>query len=187
MGEAPHGRATAVATGIKRALPDRIVFSYQGDGDIAAIGTAETIHAANRGEKITVIFVNNGTYGMTGGQMAPTTIIGQRSTTTPGGRNLDRDGAPIDLSEMLAISNGSVYIERTAVDSTRNIIRTKKAITKALRVQMEGLGFSLVEILSPCPTNLKMSPVQASKWISSSITTYFPLKVIKDETGKLTV
>jgi len=185
MGEAPHGRATAVATGIKRALPDRIVFSYQGDGDIAAIGTAETIHAANRGEKITVIFVNNGTYGMTGGQMAPTTIIGQRSTTTPGGRNLDRDGAPIDLSEMLAISNGSVYIERTAVDSTRNIIRTKKAITKALRVQMEGLGFSLVEILSPCPTNLKMSPVQASKWISSSITTYFPLKVIKDKVGRL--
>jgi 2-oxoglutarate ferredoxin oxidoreductase subunit beta len=185
MGEAPHGRATAVATGIKRALPDRIVFSYQGDGDIAAIGTAETIHAANRGEKITVIFVNNGVYGMTGGQMAPTTIIGQRSTTTPGGRNLDRDGAPIDLSEMLAISNGSVYIERTAVDSTRNIIRTKKAITKALRVQMEGLGFSLVEILSPCPTNLKMSPVQASKWISSSITTYFPLKVIKDKVGRL--
>jgi 2-oxoglutarate ferredoxin oxidoreductase subunit beta len=185
MGEAPHGRATAVATGIKRALPDRIVFSYQGDGDIAAIGTAETIHAANRGEKITVIFVNNGTYGMTGGQMAPTTIIGQRSTTTPGGRNLDRDGAPIDLSEMLAISNGSVYIERTAVDSTRNIIRTKKATTKALRVQMEGLGFSLVEILSPCPTNLKMSPVQASKWISSSITTYFPLKVIKDKVGRL--
>ena len=185
MGEAPHGRATAVATGIKRALPDRIVLSYQGDGDIAAIGTAETIHAANRGERITGIFVNNGTYGMTGGQMAPTTIIGQRSTTTPGGRNLDRDGAPIDLSEMLAISNGSVYIERTAVDSTKNIIRTKKAITKAFRVQMEDLGFSLVEILSPCPTNMKMSPVQANEWVSSKMTTYFPLKVIKDKVGAL--
>jgi 2-oxoglutarate ferredoxin oxidoreductase subunit beta len=185
MGEAPHGRGAAVATGLKRALPDRIVFSYQGDGDIAAIGTAETIHAANRGEKITLIFVNNGVYGMTGGQMAPTTIIGQNSTTTPGGRNPDRDGAPIDLSEMLAITDGSVYIERTAVDSPKNIIKTKKAITKSFRVQMAGLGFSLVEILSPCPTNLKMSPVQASKWIDSTMTTCFPLKVIKDTVGKL--
>ena len=185
MGEAPHGRGAAVATGLKRALPDRIVFSYQGDGDIAAIGTAETIHAANRGEKITIIFVNNGVYGMTGGQMAPTTIIGQNSTTTPGGRNPDRDGAPIDLSEMLAITDGSVYIERTAVDSPKNIIKTKKAITKSFRVQMAGLGFSLVEILSPCPTNLKMSPVQANKWIDSTMTTYFPLKVIKDKVGKL--
>ncbi len=185
MGEAPHGRGAAVATGLKRALPDRIVFTYQGDGDIAAIGTAETIHAANRGEKITVIFVNNGVYGMTGGQMAPTTIIGQVSTTTPGGRDPDRDGAPIDLSEMLAITNGSVYIERTAVDSPKNIIRTKKAIKKAFRVQMAGLGFSLVEVLSPCPTNLKMSPVQANKWIASTMTTYYPLKVIKDKVGKL--
>ena len=185
MGEAPHGRGAAVATGLKRALPDRIVFSYQGDGDIAAIGTAETIHAANRGEKITIIFVNNGVYGMTGGQMAPTTIIGQNSTTTPGGRNPDRDGAPIDLSEMLAITDGSVYIERTAVDSPKNIIKTKKAITKSFRVQMAGLGFSLVEILSPCPTNLKMSPVQANKWIDSTMTTCFPLKVIKDKVGKL--
>ena len=185
MGEAPHGRAAAVATGVKRALPDRIIFTYQGDGDIAAIGTAETIHAANRGEKITVIFVNNGVYGMTGGQMAPTTIIGQNSTTTPGGRNPDRDGLPIDLSEMLAIANGSVYIERTSVDSPKNINKSKKAIKKAFRVQMEGLGFSLVEILSPCPTNLKMSPVEASKWVDSTVKTYFPLKVIKDKTGKL--
>ncbi len=187
MGEAPHGRGAAVATGLKRALPDRVVFTYQGDGDIAAIGTAETIHAANRGEKITAIFVNNGVYGMTGGQMAPTTIVGQITTTTPGGRNPDRDGIPIDLSEMLALTNGSVYIERTSVDSPKNIIKTKKAIKKAFQVQMAGLGFSLVEILSPCPTNLKMSPVQASKWISSTMTTHFPLKVIKDETGKLTV
>jgi len=185
MGEAPHGRGAAVATGLKRALPDRIIFSYQGDGDIAAIGTAETIHAANRSEKFTTIFVNNGVYGMTGGQMAPTTIIGQVTTTTPGGRNLDRDGGPIDLSEMLAIANGSVYIERTAVDSPKNIIHTKKAITKAFKVQMAGLGFSLVEILSPCPTNLKLQPVQANKWIGTTMTTYFPLKVIKDTVGKI--
>ena len=184
IGESPHGRGAAVATGLKRALPDRIVFTYQGDGDIAAIGTAETIHAANRGENITVIFVNNGVYGMTGGQMAPTTIIGQISTTTPGGRNEKRDGAPIDLSEMLALTNGTVYIERTAVDTPKNIIRTKKAIKKAFRVQMAGLGFSLVEVLSACPTNLKLSPVQANEWIGSTMTTYFPLKVIKDKVGK---
>ena len=185
IGESPHGRGAAVATGLKRALPDRIVFTYQGDGDIAAIGTAETIHAANRGENITVIFVNNGVYGMTGGQMAPTTIIGQISTTTPGGRNEKRDGAPIDLSEMLALTNGTVYIERTAVDTPKNIIRTKKAIKKAFKVQMTGLGFSLVEVLSPCPTNLKLSPVQANEWIGSTMTNYFPLKVIKDKVGKL--
>ena len=174
-----------MATGLKRSLPDRIVFTYQGDGDIAAIGTAETIHAANRAENITVVFINNGVYGMTGGQMAPTTIIGQISSTTPGGRNKDRDGVPIDLSEMLAITDGSVYIERTAVDNPKNIVRTKKAITKAFKVQMAGLGFSLVEVLSPCPTNLKLSPVQASEWISSTMTTYFPLKIIKDTVGKL--
>ena len=185
MGEAPHGRGAAVATGLKRALPDRLVFSYQGDGDIAAIGTAETIHAANRGEKITVIFVNNGVYGMTGGQMAPTTIVGQNSTTTPGGRDAHRDGQPIDLSEMLAITGGAVYIERTAVDSPKNIVKTKKAITKAFRVQMADLGFSLVEILSPCPTNLKMTPVQAQQWIGDSMASHFPLKVIKDTVGKL--
>jgi len=183
MGEAPHGRGAAVATGIKRALPDRIVFSYQGDGDIAAIGTAETIHAANRGERITVIFVNNGVYGMTGGQMAPTTIVGQVSTTTPGGRNTNRDGAPIDLSQMLAITNGSVYIERTAVNTPKNIARTKRAIHKAFQVQMQDLGFSLVEILSACPTNWKMPPLQANEWIGSEMTKIFPLKVIKDTTA----
>lgn len=184
MGEAAHGRGAAVATGIKRTLPDRIVFTYQGDGDIAAIGTAETIHAANRGEKVTVIFVNNGVYGMTGGQMAPTTLPGQNSTTTPGGRDLARDGAPLDLSQMLAIAKGSVYIERTAVNSPKNIIRTKRALTKAFRTQMEGLGFSLVEILSPCPTNWKMSPVDAAKWVEETVMETFPLKVIKDEVGK---
>ncbi|MBN1277817.1 MAG: 2-oxoglutarate oxidoreductase [Deltaproteobacteria bacterium] len=184
MGEAPHGRAAAVATGIKRMLPDRIVFSYQGDGDIAAIGTAETIHAANRGENVTVIFVNNGVYGMTGGQMAPTTISGQNSTTTPGGRDTSRDGFPIDLSQMLAIANGSAYIERTSVTSPKNIRQTKRAITKAFKTQMDGLGFSLVEILSPCPTNWKLSPVDSCKWIEEVVTKTYPLKVIKDITGK---
>lgn len=181
MGESPHGRGAAVATGIKRILPDRIVFSYQGDGDIAAIGTAETIHAANRGENITTIFVNNGVYGMTGGQMAPTTLAGQNSTTTPGGRDVKRDGFPLDLSEMLAIARGSVYIERTAVNSPKNIMRTKRAITKAFKAQMDGLGFSLVEILSPCPTNWKLSSVDACKWVEESMVKTFPLKVIKDE------
>ena len=185
MGEAPHGRGAAVATGIKRALPDKIVFSYQGDGDIAAIGTAETIHAANRGEVITTIFVNNGVYGMTGGQMAPTTVIGQNSTTTPGGRSLHRDGMPIDLSEMLSIANGSVYIERAAVNSPTNIMHTKKAIKKAFKVQMEGLGFSLIEVLSACPTNLKMTPVNANKWIDTNMKKNFPLKVIKDTTSNI--
>jgi len=183
MGEAPHGRGAALATGLKRILPDKIVFSYQGDGDIAAIGTAETIHAANRGENITVIFVNNNCYGMTGGQMAPTTLLGQNSTTTPGGRDKNRDGTPIDLSEMLAITRGAVYIERTAVNSIKNIRKTKKAITKAFKIQMAGLGFSLVEILSPCPTNWKMSPVDACRWIDDSVMQTFPLKVIKDETS----
>ncbi len=183
MGEAPHGRGPALATGIKRILPDRIVFSYQGDGDIAAIGTAETIHTANRGENITVIFVNNSCYGMTGGQMAPTTLLGQNSTTTPGGRDERRDGSPIDLSEMLAVMRGAVYIERTAVNSIKNIRKTKKAITKAFKIQMAGLGFSLVEILSPCPTNWKMSPADACKRIDEDVMQIFPLKVIKDETS----
>ncbi len=184
MAEAAHGRATAVATGIKRVLPDRIVFAYQGDGDIAAIGTAETVHAANRGENITCIFVNNGVYGMTGGQMAPTTIVGQSSTTTPGGRDINRDGGPIDLSEMLALTSGSVYIERTAVNSPKNVRRTKKAITKAFKSQISNKGFSLVEVLSPCPTNWKMSPVDSHKWVEEVATSIFPIKVIKDETGE---
>ena len=185
MAEAAHGRGAAVATGIKRVLPDRVVFTYQGDGDIAAIGTAETIHAANRGEKVTVIFVNNGVYGMTGGQMAPTTLPAQPSTTTPGGRDINRDGAPIDLSQMLAITNGSVYIERTMVTSPKSIRHTKKAITKAFKTQMANLGFSLIEILSPCPTNWKMSPIDAIKWVEETMTKTFPVKVIKDKVGKI--
>jgi len=180
MGEAPHGRAVAVATGIKRARPDLVVFTYQGDGDIAAIGTAETIHAANRGERLTVIFVNNGVYGMTGGQMAPTTILGQRTTTTPGGRVALRDGNPLDLSQMLAVAAGSVYIERTSVTSPKNIMKTKKAIKKAFQVQLDDLGFSLVEVLSPCPTNWKLSSVDACKWVDEEVVKSYPTRVIKD-------
>jgi 2-oxoglutarate ferredoxin oxidoreductase subunit beta len=185
IAEAAHGRGTAVATGIKRVLPDRIVFTYQGDGDISAIGTAETIHAANRGEKITALFINNSVYGMTGGQMAPTTILGQNTTTTPGGREMKRDGWPLDLSEMLGLIKGAVYIERTAVNSPKNIMHTKKAIKKAFKVQMANLGFSLVEILSPCPTNWKMTPLNACKWVEEIMMDVFPLKVIKDEVGKI--
>ncbi|MBF0552327.1 MAG: 2-oxoglutarate oxidoreductase [Deltaproteobacteria bacterium] len=186
MGEAAHGRAAAVATGLKRALPDKFVITYQGDGDIAAIGTAESIHAANRGEQVSTIFVNNAVYGMTGGQMAPTTLLGQNTTTTPGGRVASIHGNPLDLSEMMAIAKGSVYIERTAVNNAKNIIKTKKAITKAFKVQIDGLGFSMVEILSPCPTNWKMSPIDACKWVDEYMTKIFPLKVIKDltDTGK---
>jgi len=184
MGEASHGRAAALATGLKRALPDRVVFTYQGDGDIAAIGTAETIHAASRGENITTLFVNNGVYGMTGGQMAPTTILGQNTTTSPGGRKEKRDGFPINLSEMLAVAKGSAYIERTAVNSPANILRTKKAIKKAFQTQLKGYGFSLVEVLSPCPTNWKMSPVEACQWINEVMVKHFPLGVLKDITGE---
>ena len=180
MAEAPHGRATAVATGLKRMRPDLVVFTYQGDGDIAAIGTAESIHAANRGERITAIFVNNAVYGMTGGQMAPTTIPGQVTTTSPGGRIPLRDGNPLDLSEMLGLAAGSVYIERTTVSSPKGIMKTKKAIKKAFMTQLEDKGFSLVEILSPCPTNWKMSPLDAAHWVDETMSKVFPPKVIKD-------
>jgi 2-oxoglutarate ferredoxin oxidoreductase subunit beta len=180
MGEAAHGRAAALATGLKRALPDRVIFTYQGDGDIAAIGTAETIHAAARGEQITTIFVNNAVYGMTGGQMAPTTVLGQNTTTTPGGRKEQRDGYPVKLSEMLALAQGSAYIERTALSSPSNVLKTKKAIAKAFQIQLDGVGFSLVEVLSPCPTNWRMSPVESWKWIDEVMTASFPLGVLKD-------
>lgn len=184
MGEAPHGRAIAVATGIKRSRPDLVVFTYQGDGDIAAIGTAETIHAANRGERLTAIFVNNGVYGMTGGQMAPTTLIGQTTTTTQRGRAPLRDGYPLDLSQMLGVAAGSVYVARTSVTSPKSIRKTKKAIKKAFQVQMNDLGFALVEILSQCPTNWKLSPVDSCKRIEEEVVKSYPLGVIKDTTGK---
>jgi len=184
MAESAHGRGAAVATGIKRAFPEAIVFTYQGDGDLAAIGTAETIHAANRGEKITAIFVNNAVYGMTGGQMAPTTLLNQQTTTTPYGRDAKIEGYPIKMSEILALVEGTVYIERTAVNSPANIRRTKKAIRKAFQTQIDNLGFSLVEILSPCPTNWRMSPLEAWQWIDKEMTKVFPLGVIKDITGE---
>ncbi len=184
MAESAHGRGAAVATGIKRAFPEAIVFTYQGDGDLAAIGTAETIHAANRGERITAIFINNAVYGMTGGQMAPTTLSDQVTTTTPYGRDTKIEGYPIRMSEIVALVRGAVYIERTAVNSPANIRKTKKAIRKAFQAQIDDLGFSLVEILSPCPTNWRMTPLESWQWIDKVMTKEFPLGVIKDITGK---
>ncbi len=183
MAESAHGRGAAVATGIKRAYPEGIVFTYQGDGDLAAIGTAETIHAANRGERITAIFINNAVYGMTGGQMAPTTLAGMTTTTTPYGRDVKLEGYPVKMSEILALVRGAVYIERTAVNSPANIKKTKKAIRKAFQAQIDDLGFSLVEILSPCPTNWKMGPLESWHWIDKVMTQEFPLGLIKDITG----
>jgi len=180
MVEAPHGRATAVATGIKRVRPDNLVFSYQGDGDLAAIGTAEALHAANRGENITVIFVNNAVYGMTGGQMAPTTLAGMKTTTTPAGRNPKSEGPPIRVCELLQGFANTVYLERTAVNSPANVIKTKKAIKKAFTVQQQKAGFSLVEILSPCPTNWRMDAVVSCEWIDQVMAKEFPLGVIKE-------
>ena len=182
MVEAAHGRAPAVATGLKRANPEKnIVFSYQGDGDLASIGTAETVHAAARNENITVIFINNAIYGMTGGQMAPTTLIGQKTTTSPNGRDEDWCGAPIRMSEMLAQVPDSYYIERCAVNNNANILKTKKAIKKAFQYQMEGKGFCMVEVLSTCPTNWGLSPVEAMKWLEENMIPYYPLGVKKDK------
>lgn len=180
MLEAPHGRGCAVATGVKRVLPDRIVFSYQGDGDLAAIGTAETFHAANRGENITVIFINNAVYGMTGGQMAPTTMLGQKTTTSGPGRTPALDGYPIKMSEILAQLGGTTYIERCAVSSPVRIVQAKKAIKKAFQYQIDGRGFSMIEVLSNCPTNWKMTPVESCKYVEEVMTREFPLGIIKD-------
>ena len=180
MQEAAHGRAPAVATGIKRAHPDRIVFTYQGDGDLASIGAAEIVHAAMRSENITVIFVNNGIYGMTGGQMAPTTLIGQKTTTSPFGRQEAHCGKPIKISEMLAAIPGAKSIERVAVSSPVQVIKAKKAILKAFKNQVEGKGFSLVEVLSTCPTNWGLSPVEALKWLEENMMPYYPLGVFRN-------
>ncbi|KPK98506.1 MAG: hypothetical protein AMJ95_03845 [Omnitrophica WOR_2 bacterium SM23_72] len=177
--EAAHGRALAVATGIKRVRPQNIVFTYQGDGDLAAIGTAETLHAANRGENLTVIFINNAVYGMTGGQMAPTTLLGQKTATTPGGRQARLEGWPLKISEMLREFSGVKFIERTSLYAPQEIIKTKKAIKQALQNQIDHTGFSLVEILSPCPTYLGLSPVQALDWIRDVMQKEFPLGRIK--------
>ena len=181
---AAHGRACAVATGAKRSNPDTLVFTYQGDGDLASIGTAEIVHAAHRGEKITTIFVNNAIYGMTGGQMAPTTLIGQKTTTSPYGRDEAWCGAPIKMSEMLAAVPSSYYIERVAVNNTANIVKAKKAIAKAFRYQKEGKGFCMVEVLSTCPTNWGMSPVEAMTWLEENMIPYYPLGVYKDKEAK---
>ncbi|GFO70565.1 MFS transporter [Geomonas limicola] len=179
--EAPHGRAPAVATGVKRARPDSFVFTYQGDGDLAAIGTAEIIHAANRGEDITVIFVNNTTYGMTGGQMAPTTLVGQKTSTSPYGRNKAKDGAPIKMAEVLAQLGGVAYSARVAVNSPKNVLQAKKVIKRAFQFQAEGKGFSFVEVLSSCPTNWGMAPLAANERIGEEMIPYFPLGVFKDD------
>lgn len=178
--ESAHGRGAAVATGIKRVLPKNLVFSYQGDGDLAAIGTAESFHAANRGELITVIFVNNGVYGMTGGQMAPTTILEQVTTTSPLGRNPRQAGHPVRMCEVLAVLDGTSYLERVSVNKPSAVKGAKKAIARAFEHQLKGTGFSMVEILSPCPTNWKMSPIQACKWIDDFMSKQFPLGVIKE-------
>ena len=184
MQEAAHGRAPAVATGIKRTHPTQPVFTYQGDGDLASIGAAEIVHAAMRGEKFTTIFVNNAIYGMTGGQMAPTTLIGQKTTTSPYGRDEAWCGAPIKMSEMLAAVPSSYYIERVAVNNTANIVKAKKAIAKAFRYQKEGKGFCMVEVLSTCPTNWGMSPVEAMTWLEENMIPYYPLGVYKDKEAK---
>ncbi len=181
--EAAHGRTPAVACGIKRTLPDRVVFSYQGDGDLAAIGTAEIVHAANRGEKITVIFVNNAVYGMTNGQMAPTTLIGQKTLTTPRGRDAGRDGFPLRVAEMLAVLPGVAYLERAAVHNPAGVIRAKKAIRKAFQTQLAGTGFSLVELLSPCPTCWGLTPGEACRWVEEQMMPVFPPGVLVDRTG----
>ena len=175
MVQAPHGRAPAVATGIKRVHPDNAVFTYQGDGDLAAIGTAEIVHAANRGEKITTIFINNAIYGMTSGQMAPTTLVGQVTTTSPYGRKPEIEGYPVNVCEMLATLKGAVYVERVSTHDIKNLNNTKKAIKKAFQVQLAGPGFSIVEVLSTCPTNWGMDPVKSLKWVEEKMIPEYPL------------
>ncbi|MBC8588250.1 thiamine pyrophosphate-dependent enzyme [Paratissierella segnis] len=175
MHEAAHGRAPAVATGIKRVHPDNFVFTYQGDGDLASIGTAEVVHAAHRGEKISTIFVNNAIYGMTGGQMAPTTLIGQKATTAPYGRMEELAGKPIRIAEMIATIDGAVFVERVAVNTPANIRKAKRAIKECFKAQIEGKGFGLVEVLSTCPTNWGYTPEDALKWLEKNMIPYYPL------------
>jgi 2-oxoglutarate ferredoxin oxidoreductase subunit beta len=181
MIQAAHGRAPAVATGAKRANPDNVVFTYQGDGDLAAIGTAETVHSAARGENITVIFVNNAIYGMTGGQMAPTTLPNQITQTSPYGRDVTVVGYPVKVCEMLSQVDGATYLERVAVNNVKNIKKAKQAIKKAFQNQIEGKGFSLIEVLSTCPTNWGLSPKESLKWLDENMQTYYPLGVYKDK------
>lgn len=175
-----HGRAPATATGVKRTHPDKTVITYQGDGDLASIGMAEIVHAAARGEKFTTIFINNGIYGMTGGQMAPTTLPGMKATTAQSGRDVHVNGNPIRIAELLSSLDGPAYIERVAVDSPAHVVKTKAAIKKALQYQKEGLGFSLVEVVSSCPTNWGMSAVKAMEFVKDKMIPYYPLGVYKD-------
>ncbi|MBN1538139.1 MAG: 2-oxoglutarate oxidoreductase [Anaerolineales bacterium] len=184
--EAAHGRAPAMATGIKRVLSDRIVFTYQGDGDLASIGMAEIMHAAGRGENITVIFINNAVYGMTGGQMAPTTLPGQKTTSSPGGRDVEQMGFPLKMAELLAKMDGAGYVVRRSLHNPSNIRKAKKAIRMAFETQQRGLGFSLVELLSTCPTNWGVTPLEALKWVEEHMIPVFPLgdyKVVSDLEG----
>ena len=178
--EAAHGRTPAVATGIKRVNPENIVFTYQGDGDLAAIGTSEIIHTANRGELITVVFVNNAVYGMTSGQMAPTSLLGQKTQTTPGGRVAKEHGFPLKISEILGSLSGSAYIERVSVHSPACVVKARRAIKKAFQTQIDKKGFSLVEVLSPCPIFWGLPPTKAVKWLEENMIPYYPLGVIKD-------
>ena len=180
MVQAAHGRAPAVATGVKRANPENIVFTYQGDGDLAAIGTAETVHSAARNENITIIFVNNAIYGMTGGQMAPTTLPGQVTQTSPYGRDTETVGFPLKVCELLSNVDGATYLERVAVNNVKNVKAAKKAIKKAFQYQVEGKGFSLIEFVSTCPTNWGMTPQNALKWLEENMLPYYPLGVYKD-------
>ncbi|SHJ30343.1 MULTISPECIES: thiamine pyrophosphate-dependent enzyme [Desulfofundulus] len=175
MFQASHGRAPAVATGIKRVLPDRVVFTYQGDGDLAAIGTGEIVHAAARGEKFTVIFINNAIYAMTGGQMAPTTLLGQKTTTTPYGRDKEVNGYPVKVAEMLSVLDGTAYVARVSVHDPAHVVKAKKAIKRAFEVQLANLGFSIVEVLSACPTNWGLPPAEALKWLAENMIPYYPL------------
>lgn len=184
MVEAAHGRAPAVATGLKRAMPDRIIFTYQGDGDLASIGMAETVHAATRNENITVIFVNNAIYGMTGGQMAPTSLPGQVTQTSPYGRDVKTVGYPIKVCELLSGLDAPEYIERVAVNSVKHVLAAKKAIKKAFQNQIEGKGFSLIEVVSSCPTNWGMTPQKALEWVESDMIPYYPLGVYRDKSAK---
>ena len=183
--EAAHGRAPAVATGIKRSHPTQPVFTYQGDGDLASIGCAEIVHAAMRGEKITTIFINNAIYGMTGGQMAPTTLIGQKATTAPKGRTKEQAGMPIRMAEMLSTLDGCVYAERVCVTDIPHLNKAKKAIRKAFEKQMAGEGFTFIEVLSTCPTNWGMTPLKANEWLKNEMAAYYPLGVIKESTPEV--
>jgi len=178
--EAAHGRAPAVATGVKRTHPQLPVFTYQGDGDLASIGAAEIMHAAMRGEKFTTIFINNAIYGMTGGQMAPTTLEGQKSTTSQSGRDRALHGLPVRMAELLSTLDGMAYAERVCVADIPNLNKAKRAIKKAFTLQQEGIGFTFIEVLSTCPTNWGMSPVESGQWVKSTMSQYYPLGVIKD-------